>query len=98
MLSTNMDNTTLKQVEELGGLNYTPKEVALIIGATDEEVLQWMEDEQSDFYRAYMKGYYLTDIAVRKSIFKLAASGSSPAQSLVIKLRDQNELKKYYER
>jgi hypothetical protein len=92
-----MDNTTLKQVEELGSLNYTPKEIALIIGAGDEEVLAWMEDESSPFFRAYMKGFYTTDIAVRKSIFKLAAAGSSPAQSLVMKLRDQIEMKKYYE-
>jgi len=92
-----MDNETLKQVEELGALNYTPKQIALIIGATDDEVWKWMDDEESPFFRAYMKGYYATDIAVRRSIFKLAASGSSPAQTLVMKLRDQIEMKKYYE-
>lgn len=93
-----MDNTTLKQIEELGGLNYSPKEIALIVGLPEEQVNEWMDDEDSEFYRAYMKGFYITDISVRKSIFKLAAAGSSPAQSLVIRLRDQNELKRYYER
>lgn len=92
-----MDNTTLKEVEELAALNYTPKEIALITGLDYIDIEEWLQDDQSVFYRAFHRGMYKTDALVRKSIIKLAQSGSSPAQALYIKLQEANELKKKYE-
>jgi len=92
-----MDSTTLKEIEDLAGLNYTPAQIALIMGFEDADVRQWMEDEASDFFRAFQKGFYTTDIALRKSIFKLADAGSSPAQSLARKIQEENELRRHYE-
>ena len=89
-----LESLDLEQVKVLGSLNYTPKEIAVIMELDYDDVSQAMEDKNSEFYRHYMGGFYETDIKVRKSIFKLAEAGSSPAQTLAIKIIEQNDTKR----
>lgn len=85
-----MDKAILDEVEKLASLNYSPKEVAFVVGISEEEMSDKMSDKDSDLFKSFWKGFYTTDIKVRSSIFKLAASGSPPAQALAIKLQEQN--------
>lgn len=77
--------------EELAGLFYTPKEIAIILEVDPEEFENMINSESGNVYKAYMRGYYKSDIELRKSITESALQGSSPAQSM---LRDIQKLLK----
>lgn len=87
----NLDNVQLEMTEELAGLFYTPKEIAIILEVDPEEFENMINSESGNVYKAYMRGYYKNDIELRKSITESALQGSSPAQSM---LRDIQKLLK----
>lgn len=92
-----MANDINAEIYNLGKLAYMPEDIGIMMGMTADEVTTAMEDPESEFYRSYHKGYYETDILVRQSIFKLAAAGSSPAQSMAGQILKNNLLKKIHE-
>ena len=87
----NLDNVQLEMTEELAGLFYTPKEISNILEVDPEEFENMINSESGNGYKAYMRGYYKSDIELRKSITESALQGSSPAQSM---LRDIQKLLK----
>lgn len=72
----------LEEIEELGTLQFSVVEVEVILGKpleTDDERL------------AYKRGQLKAEAEVRKSILKLAKSGSSPAQKQFLELVERRE-------
>ena len=61
----------LEKVEELAKLFFTEEQIELIL-KSDSEI--------EDFDTAFKKGRLLSEYEVRKTIFKMATQGSSPAQ------------------
>lgn len=82
-------NEILTEVESFAKLLLNPREIAIILGLDEVEFQMEMEQEEGDYYKAYMKGFVMTEIEVRKSVIDLAKSGSGPAQNEVLKLIDQ---------
>jgi hypothetical protein len=52
-----------------------------------------MQDQESDFYKAYYKGRLQSEYDLRKSVVKLAKSGSSPAQTMAMDMLNKSKLK-----
>lgn len=81
----------IEEVERLAAAAYTPKQVAFMLGIRPSVVKEWMENEDHDFTVAYYKGFYSSELAVRESTFQLARNGSSPAQTLSIKIFEETK-------
>ncbi|MBI4816655.1 MAG: hypothetical protein HY791_10370 [Deltaproteobacteria bacterium] len=60
-----------QQLEELGSLQFTRAEAALIVGLPDLE---------GDVHTSFLRGQLKAEAEVRRAIFTLAKQGSSPAQ------------------
>lgn len=74
------------EVEEFAKLMFSPKEICIIM-EYDESL-----SKSDAFVLAFNKGRFLCEAAVRKSIFSLAANGSSPAQTLAMDLIEKGRL------
>lgn len=93
-----MDEQQYKEVEELAALQYSPQEVGMMLGLTDEQVADEMSNREGQFFTRYIKGFYTTDIQLRNAVKKLALAGSGPAQAMLLRMIEKSEMKTFYER
>ena len=80
-----IDEDLLAELEQYAGLMFTKKEIAAILEFSLSEFEELL-DHDDDAYKRFQRGRLKKDAEVRKSIFDLAANGSSPAQSFAWKL------------
>jgi len=97
---TNMEKTAAEitdeekqEVENLAALFFTPSEIGIMLELNADDVRGAMYDEQSAFYRAFYTGRLQSEADLRKSIMKLAKSGSSPAQTMSLDLLNKSKAK-----
>jgi hypothetical protein len=72
----------LKEIEEMAGLFFTEEEVEEITG-TRRDSKEWK--------LAFRRGSLKAEAALRKSIISLANDGSGPAQSMAMKMLEQQK-------
>ena len=84
----NYTQEQLLQIEDIAATGYEPKQVAFMLGVSPAEFCELIRDEESEVSIAYFKGLYSSEYAVRKSVMTLAQSGSSPAQTMAMKIFD----------
>src|SRR3954447_15608677 len=86
----------LDEITKLGAAAFTPRQTAFALGLIPKDFIELMRDDEHPATLAYYKGFYSSELAIRENAFTLARSGSSPAQTLAIKLFDQTrkELKR----
>lgn len=89
-----MEQINLEEVAAFAALLYTPERVAMALELDYDEVEAAMMDRNHPFFRAYWKGYLSAEAPIRASIIKLAKNGSSPAQTLTVKMMEQNEIRR----
>jgi len=83
----------LKAVRELASLFFTPKEIAVMQEWPIEEFEGDCKEEGSGAYNAFFSGRLQSELDLRKSIIKLANSGSSPAQTMAMDMLNKSKLK-----
>ena len=83
----------LKEVEEFAAKLMPPAEVAVIVGIPEEVFQTELMDADSEISLAYLRGQLLTKAEMHESIIKLAKQGSSPAQTLALKMLRDAEIK-----
>jgi hypothetical protein len=77
------------EIKRMSAAAYNPKQIAFALGIDKDLFLKWMNDENHGASIAFYQGLYSSELAIRESVFQLARSGSSPAQTLAIKLFDE---------
>jgi hypothetical protein len=77
-----LSSKKIKEVEELASLHFKDAEILLITGIT--EICQ-------TFRNSVKKGKLMSEAKVRKSVFEMAEAGSGPAQTLAVKIIEQNK-------
>jgi len=77
----------LDQVQDLAGRYMTPRAIAIIIGVDEDDFRDELEDEDSQVYKHFYRGLYMTEAELQGAIIRLAKQGSSPAQALALKLQ-----------
>ncbi len=82
-----------KEIEELAAVFFTPKEIAIIVGISVPLFDEAVKDETTNVYNAFQRGRLQSEYDLRKSIVKLAKSGSSPAQTMAMDLLQKSKLK-----
>lgn len=78
-----------EQITRMAAAAFTPKQIAFALDIPRDAFLLWMQDENHPASGAFYKGYYSAQLAIRENMFLLARSGSSPAQTLAVKLFDE---------
>jgi hypothetical protein len=92
----NLTTEQLKQVEELAELFFTPGDIALIIEADKDKFCRSCV-LHGKIRKAFDKGRLLGEAKIRKSIKELAENGSAPAQQLILKIKQESELRNIIE-
>jgi hypothetical protein len=82
------------QVQELAGLFYTPTELATIMELPLQDCEDAMSIPGNAFYKAYYTGYFTAEVELRKAVKKVALIGSSPAQTMLQKIIDNNKMQR----
>jgi len=76
----------LSELEAMAKLMLSISDIAIILEVDEHAFRQVMEDKQADPWKRFQSGRMKSIAEVRKSIFDLAANGSSPAQTEAMKL------------
>ncbi len=87
-------NDLLKQITDLAALFFTPREVAMMLELDVEHfIMQCDIIQESEGYKAFHSGRLQSEVDLRKSVIKLAKSGSSPAQTLALDMLLKSKVK-----
>ena len=84
-----LNEQLLSEIKRLGAAGYNPKQTAFVLGISPAEFTQYLQEENHVAAIAYYQGFYASELAVREGIFLLARNGSSPAQTLAMKIFDE---------
>jgi hypothetical protein len=77
------------EIKRMSAAAYNPKQIAFALGIDKDLFMQWMKDENHGASIAYYQGLYSSELVIRESVFQLARAGSSPAQTLALKIFDE---------
>lgn len=83
----------LAEVESLAGLFFSPREISLMLELPLPEILEQLDINDGNFYRAFQKGRLQNEVDLRKAIMQLARAGSSPAQTMAMDLLNKSKAK-----
>jgi DNA-binding transcriptional MerR regulator len=81
----------LSEVEEWSKHGFTIQEISIALDL-QEEMLRNEYLSKTDFYKAYQKCVLTTELAVRKSVIRLAEMGHVQAQSAARKIRTSQKI------
>jgi hypothetical protein len=86
-----MTEEVLNEITEFAKIQFGLDEIALLIGVDIADLKSGINDKNSPIYLAYFKGQLLAEAELRKSIYQMAKSGSTPAQKQFTELINQNK-------
>jgi hypothetical protein len=72
--------------------SFTAKNIAIVMEIDVKYFQEQMKDESSQIFLAVLKGRLLAKAEFETNLMKLSAMGSSPAQALELKLRNDAKL------
>jgi hypothetical protein len=87
----NLSNDQLAELESLASYLFSPDEIAIVLDVDADQLEDELLDETSTIYRAYQRGKLKSKLELRKSILTLAKQGSSPAQTLAMRILEDLE-------
>lgn len=82
-----------EQIEACAGCFFTPVEIALMLEIEESFFQENVKSPGNVIHRAFNKGWLQAEFDVRKCIMQLAKSGSSPAQTAAMDLRNKAKIK-----
>ena len=80
------NETFISDLESYSSLMFSRGEIAVIMEIDPAELNELLQDQQSTACKAFNRGRLKREAELRKGIFDLASNGSSPAQTLAMKL------------
>jgi hypothetical protein len=87
----------LDEVTEMAKLFYPASDIAINIEVDTEEFVLAIKAQDNDIYKAYRKGWLISDIKLRKSILTSAENGSNPAQQMLRQIQQETTARESYE-
>ena len=81
-----MTETMLGDLETYASLMFAKSEIAVIMEVDPRDLSELIDDPNSPAGKAFQRGRLKREADLRKGIFDLAQNGSSPAQTLALKL------------
>jgi hypothetical protein len=86
VLLIDQNESFLSDLESYSSLMFNRNEIAVIMEVDPAELSELLRETQSPAFRAFQRGRLKREAELRKGIFDLAQNGSSPAQTMAIKL------------
>lgn len=83
-----LNDTQLAAVEDLAAHFFSLEQIAAFLQLKPHHVAAEYR-RQAELWQAYQKGAISAELEIRKAGRSLARQGSSPAQTLMLQLRDQ---------
>ena len=83
----------LAQINRLGNLGFTPREAAIMLELDIQAVIYACEDDTNTVYKSFHSGRLQREVDLHEKIFKLADSGSSPAQTMALDILKKQQIK-----
>lgn len=68
----------LANIENMGSVGFSYKEVALVLSVPEIEVREQFENKKGVIFQAWMKGRLQTELNLRLTMLREAQNGSSP--------------------
>ncbi len=90
-----MSEEILNEVGRLAELQFSDTEIALITQIDLDEFELLMQDHKSPLFQKVVGGRLKTEAELRQILVKLSKQGSTPAQSLLLKLIKDCERKNF---
>ncbi len=87
-----MTEDLLDQIEEMSSLMLCKNDIATMLELDPDEFVNVLEDKAGEAWKRFQTGRMKTITQVRKSIFELAANGSSPAQTEAMKIIRESKM------
>ena len=87
-----MTEDLLAQIEEMSSLMLNKNDIATLLELDPDEFVNILEDKAGEAWKRFQTGRMKTITQVRKSIFELAANGSSPAQTEAMKIIRESKM------
>ena len=87
-----MTEDLLAQIEEMSSLMLGKNDIATLLELDPDEFVNILEDKAGEAWKRFQTGRMKTITQVRKSIFELAANGSSPAQTEAMKIIRESKM------
>jgi len=81
----------LKTLETFASKFFTIADCALVLEVDALDLKKEIKKVGTDCHKAYFKGYLSGTLQLRESIMDLALRGSSPAQTQMLKIREQTD-------
>ena len=88
----NLSEEQLSEIQEMAGLFFSIQDISDNLEMNQGEVEDLLLDFQlktGEFYRAYRRGWLMSEVKLRKSIEKAAENGSNPAQQMMLSFQKQ---------
>jgi len=84
----------LSEITKLAQLAMSPREIEIILDINQGSIyLNLRTNNGHEYAKAYLKGKYILEAELNKSILNLAKQGSGPAQTMAKKLIEQQNAK-----
>lgn len=91
--SIELTEQQLQQITDLAGLFFTPRQIAVIMELPAVVLITGAEIDSSPVYKAFWAGRLKEEFNIRTKIKKLAESGSSPAQTMMMDIINDSRIK-----
>lgn len=91
--SIDLTEQQLQQITDLAGLFFTPREIAVIMELPADLLITGVEVDSSHIHKAFWRGRLKEEYNIRSKVKKLADSGSSPAQTMMIEIINESAIK-----
>jgi hypothetical protein len=80
-------------IREMAGLFFTPEEIAINLEVNTNNFINEIKSKSGDAYFAFISGSLTGDLKLRSGIMKAAEHGSHPAQTVMLKIKEDSEIK-----
>ncbi len=79
----NLSEEQLSAISDMASLFYTPKEIAINLEVDIDDFDMEIKSEQGPVYKAFMKGWFESDMKLRRSTLQSAINGSTPSIQVI---------------
>ena len=79
----NLTEEQLSAISDMASLFYTPKEIAINLEVDIDDFDMEIKSEHGPIYKAFMKGWFESDMKLRRSTLQSAINGSTPSIQVI---------------
>ena len=93
----NLNEDQLNEIEQMAGLFFSPNDVAVNLELEEEDTELFIaavaiRNTKNELAGAYLRGWLLSEITLRKAIQQSALNGSSPSQQMLLNYQRESRI------